>query len=93
MKKLMFNEQEYLLIQDYKNGFDIEVVTERLTEYFAEYDYVFGDWAYGKLRMKGFCKKENPNLNKTNDYDNLNQYIKEYCAFECKYFVLEKVPS
>lgn len=93
MKKLTFNEKEYQLIQDYKNGFDIDVVTERLTEYFDEYDYVFGDWAYGKLRMKGFCKKENPNFNNSNDYNTLDQYIKDYCAFECKYFVLEKVPN
>ena len=41
--------------------------------------------------LKGFNKKKNKNFNKINDYNNLDKYIKENCAYGCKYFVLEKI--
>ena len=34
---------------------------------------------------------ENKINNKINDYSNLDKYLKENCAFDCKYFILEKV--
>ena len=89
MKKII-NEQEFKLIKD-KDGFDQAEVESKLTDYFDPYDYVVGDWSYGKLRLKGFCKKNNKLLNKVNDYDNLDNYIKNNCAYGCKYFVLERV--
>ena len=84
------NDQEFKLIRD-NNGFDIDDVESKLTDYFDSYDYIVGDWSYGKLRLKGFCKKDNDKLNKTNDYDNLDTYIKNNCAYGCRYFVLERV--
>ena len=89
MKKII-NEQQFDLIKD-KDGFDQTEVESKLTDYFDPYDYVVGDWSYGKLRLKGFCKKTNKLLNKINDYDNLDEYIKNNCAYGCKYFVLERV--
>ena len=89
MKKII-NEQQFDLIKD-KDGFDQTEVESKLTDYFDPYDYVVGDWSYGKLRLKGFCKKNNKLLNKVNDYDNLDNYIKNNCAYGCKYFVLERV--
>ena len=84
-------ENEYKLIKDYKNAFDEEMFKERYTYYFENYDYIVGDIAYSKLRLKGFNKKENKNINKINDYKNLEKYIKDNCAYDCKYFVLEKI--
>lgn len=84
------NDQEFKLIKD-KDGFDKEEVEAKLTDYFDSYDYIVGDWSYGKLRLKGFCKKDNEKLNKTNDYDHLDEYIKNNCAYGCRYFVLERV--
>jgi uncharacterized protein YutD len=84
-------EKEYKLIKDYKNAFDEEMFKERYTSYFENYDYIVGDIAYSKLRLKGFNKKDNKNVNKINDYKNLDKYIKYNCAYDCKYFVLEKI--
>ena len=84
------NDQDFKLIKD-NNGFDKEEVEAKLTDYFDEFDYVVGDWSYGKLRLKGFCKKENKRLNKTNDYEKLDEYISNNCAYGCRYFVLERV--
>lgn len=86
-----FNEFEYKLIINYKDAFDKEKTLEKVTDYFNDFDYIVGDWSYGGLRLKGFCKKENKRLNKINDFSNLDGYIKEKCAFGCKYFVLEKL--
>lgn len=82
---------EYKLIKNYKDGFDEEMFKERYTTYFENYDYIVGDIAYSKLRLKGFNKKENKNVNKINNYNNVEKYIKDNCAFDCKYFILEKV--
>lgn len=93
VKKYKFNELEYELIQNYKDGFDKEAVENLITDYFDNYDYIVGDWSYGKLRLKGFCDKENRINNKINNIKILEQYIKENCAYECKYFVLKKVSN
>lgn len=90
MKKIVLENKDYTLIENYKDGFDLEALVERYTSYFDEYDYILGDWAYGKLRLKGFCSKENKNFKEINDYEKLNEYIKDNCAYDCKYFVIKK---
>lgn len=82
---------KYKLIKDYKEAFNKEEFENRYTSYFEEYDYIIGDIAYSKLRLKGFCKKGNKNLNKINNFDTYEDYIKNNCAFDCKYFILEKI--
>ena len=76
-------EQEYKLIKDKGECFDIEEVTQLVTDYFKDYDY-------SKLRLKGFTKKENKINNSINDYQKIDKYIEENCAYGCKYFILEK---
>lgn len=90
MKKIRIEDKEYELIKEYKDGFDFETFQEKYTEYFEGYDYILGDWAYGKLRLKGFCEKDNPLYNSINDYETIDNYIKENCAYECKYFIIKK---
>lgn len=82
---------KYKLIKDYKDAFDKDEFIEKFTSFFNEYDYIVGDVAYSKLRLKGFTKKENKIHNKINDYANVDKYIKENCAFDCKHFVLERM--
>ena len=82
---------KYKLIKDYRDGFDKDLFLEKYTNYFENYDYIVGDIAYSKLRLKGFNKKNNKHFNKLNDYNNLDKYLKENCAYDCKYFILEKV--
>ena len=88
--KVILNDIEYEVIKNYRDGYDEEVLKERATDYFSEYDYIFGDWAYGKLRLKGFYKKDNKKVTKINNIEDLDNYIKDNCAYDCKYFLLEK---
>lgn len=84
-------DQEYKLIKDNGECFDLELVKEKMTDYFKDYDYIVGDIAYSKLRLKGFTKKDNKMNNEINDFDRLDKYILENCAYGCKYFILEKI--
>lgn len=89
MKKIMLLDKEYELILNYKKCFNKEDVLNLVTDYFLDFDYIVGDYSYNKLRLKGFCNKENKRFNKINDYANLESYIKENCAYDCGYFVLK----
>ena len=84
-------KNKYKLVKDYRDAFDKDLFLEKYTNFFDEYDYIVGDIAYSKLRLKGFTKKNNKINNKINDYNNLDKYLKENCAFNCKYFILEKI--
>ena len=91
MKYLIINDKKYELIKNYKDGYDQIEAENKLTEYFDNYDYILGDWSYGKLRLKGFCEKNNKNYNEINDISKVDDYIKQHCAYECKYFLIKKV--
>lgn len=91
MKKYKINDLEYELLENYKDGFDLDSVSEKMTDFFELYDYIVGDWAYGKLRLKGFCNKKNKFYKKINNYEGMHQYIKNDCAYECRYFILKKI--
>ena len=93
MKKYVIRDLSYELIKNYKDAFDLNEVTLKCTDYFDDYDYIVGDWAYDKLRLKGFCDKNNKLFRKINDISMLEQYIQNDCAYDCKYFVLKKLKS
>ncbi|MBQ8219530.1 MAG: YutD family protein [Bacilli bacterium] len=88
--KIQLNNQEYELIKNYKDAFNEEEFLLKCTDYFYNYDYIVGDIAYGKLRLKGFYDQDNKKVNKINNYKNLNIYLEKYCAPDCKYFVVKK---
>ena len=90
MKIYEFNNK-YELEKNYKDGFDYECVKELMTEYFDNYDYILGDWSYGKLRLKGFCDKKNKKFKPINDIKIMDEYIKTHCAYDCQYFILKKI--
>ena len=73
-----------------KNAIDQEILKDKITDYFKNYDYIVGDWAYGKLRLKGFNSKTNRNFKAINDIDKVDEYLKNYCAYQCSYFILAK---
>lgn len=91
MKKIIVDNIEYELIEDNGNCFDESEVINKYTDYFHEFDYILGDYAYNKLRLKGFCDKESYRFNKINDFSQKQKYLDEQCAYKCKYFVLKKV--
>ncbi len=91
MKNVNINGQNYELLKDYRDGFELPEVESKLTDYFVDYDYVVGDWAYGKLRLKGFYDAKNKNVKELNNYNNVDKYIKEFCANDCKHFIIKKI--
>lgn len=91
MKIIEVENNKYEIITNYKNGFELEEFTSHYTDFFEDYDYLVGDIAYGKLRLKGFYDSNNKKVKKINDFKYLNKYLEEDCAVECKYFVLKKI--
>lgn len=89
--EIIINEIKYEIIKNEKEAIDKELLNEKITEYFDEYDYIFGDWAYGKLRLKGFNDKNNKNFKPINDIKMVDKYIKENCAYGCRHFILKKI--
>lgn len=90
MENLVLEENKYEIITDYKNGYNKDELTKKYTDYFKNFDYIVGDWAYGKLRLKGFYNKTNKNCKEINNIENLDKYLKENCAFDCSYFVAKR---
>lgn len=91
MKKIVLLDNEYNVIKDDSDCFDFEEVSSLATEYFKPYDYIFGDYSYGKLRLKGFYADNNKNARPINKLSYMEEYLKDYCAFNCKYFLIEKI--
>ena len=91
MKKVIVENKEYELITNYRDAFVEEDFVNRYTDYFYDYDYIVGDIAYSKLRLKGFYDEKNKKVNKINNYKFLNKYLEKNCAVDCKYFVLKKI--
>ncbi len=90
MEYIVINNQKYLVMKNEKDGIDKEELEKKLTDYFDSFDYIVGDWAYGKLRLKGFNSKTNPKFKDINDIDHVDNYLKLYCAPECRYFILSR---
>ena len=91
MKKYTINDKEYELVENYKDGFDYNAVLEKVTDYFDDFDYIVGDWSYGKLRLKGFYDTYNNKTKDYNDYGKCAEYIKNECAYDCRWFSLKKL--
>lgn len=90
MKNIELNGIIYNLEKNYKDGFSLEEVANLCTDYFADFDYIFGDYSYSKLRLKGFYESNNKKAKDINNIKGLDDYIKNYCSFDCKYFLLHK---
>lgn len=90
MKTIEVNETVYELEKNYKKAFELEIFLSRFTDYFQDFDYIFGDFSYDKLRLKGFYDDSNKNAKSLNKISTLDEYIKNYCSYECRYFLLKK---
>ena len=89
MNEINIEDKTYELLTNYKEAFN--EFKEKYTDYFYDYDYIVGDIAYNKLRLKGFYDAKNKKVNKINNFNNLDTYLKNNCAVECRYFVLKKI--
>lgn len=91
MSEIIVNSLKYELVKEEHEGFDQEEFKNRLTEYFEPYTYIVGDWAYGKLRLKGFYDPKDKEVKPINNIHFVDKYIKENCAYGCRYFIVKKV--
>ena len=91
MKKINLKEIEYEIVKDESKVISIEEIESLMTEYFDPYDYILGDYSYGKLRLKGFYEDKNKKANSTNTYSGIENYINDFCAYKCKYFIIKKI--
>ncbi len=91
MEIIEVNNQKYEILNNYKEALNKEELEAKLTDYFDDYDYIVGDIAYNKLRLKGFNDKTNPNFKEINDVSTVDEYIKNSCAYGCKWFMLKKI--
>ena len=90
MEIKIINGKKFELIKD-NEGFILEEVENKLTDYYDNFDYIVGDWAYGKLRLKGFYDSKNKKVNNINNYNNVDSYFKDFCANDCKHFIIKKI--
>ena len=90
MKEITINNINYEIIENNGDAIDIDLLTEKITDYFDGYDYIVGDWAYSKLRLKGFYDSKNKNCKKFNDIANIKDYLDNKCAYGCRWFSIKR---
>ncbi len=90
-KIIEVDNNKYELIKNYRDGFNLEDFKNRYTDYFYDYDYIVGDIAYSKLRLKGFYDNSNKKVKKINNYKDIDNYLNNYCAKDCRHFILQKI--
>lgn len=91
MKNIEINGKKYELVRNDGDCFDIGIVSEKMTDYFDDYDYVMGDYAYEKVRLKGYYDSKNKKAKKINDIKFMDDYILNYCSYGAKIFLLKKI--
>ena len=91
MKKIVINEKEYEVVENDNDCLNEEELAEKLTDYFDDFDYIFGDYAYDKLRLKGYYDSKNKKANKINDIKTNKEYKEKYCSYGARTFLLKKI--
>lgn len=86
---LKSDNYQFTVLEDYKEGLDATRFGQRFSELMLKYDYIVGDWSNDQLRLKGFYEDDKPNTRKIERISRLSEYLREYCAFGCAYFVLK----
>ena len=90
---IKIKDKSYEVVKDYGETVKEINFDEIVTDYYDNFDYIVGDWAYGKIRLKGFCKKKNKNFKRHNNIKNVEDYLKNNCAYGCKHFILKKLKN
>ena len=91
MKKIVINDLEYEIIRNDKDCINKKELEEKITDYFDEYDYIMGDFAYDKVRLKGYYNSDNKMAKKINDIKYLDDYIENYCSYGARIFLLKNL--
>lgn len=88
---IKLEESLYEIIKDENKCYQLELVEKKYTDYFAQFDYIVGDFSYGNLRLKGFYDKKNSKCSIHNNIENIEIYISKKCTYGCDYFILKKL--
>ena len=88
---MIIKNVSYEIIKDVGDTVKLASLDEIVTDYYDNFDYIVGDWAYGKVRLKGFYENDNKNVKEHNNIKNVDKYLENNCAYGCKYFILKKV--
>lgn len=88
---LSLNGDAYKIIENYREAIDLEMIEARYSDFLEKYDYIVGDIAYEKLRLRGFYYSKNKKVPIDMRISSLKDYLTEYCSFGCAYFVLERM--
>lgn len=89
MKTIEINGINYEIIRNDNNCLNKEELADKITEYFDDFDYIFGDFSYEKVRLKGYNESNNKRATKINDIKTLDDYIKNYCSYGAKVFLIK----
>ena len=89
--QVLINNKEYEEVENYKEALSSDLnLDEIVTDYYDNFDYIVGDFAYGKVRLKGFYEENNKLVKSYNNIKDVKDYINNNCAYGCKYFILKK---
>ncbi len=91
MKKIEINGIEYEIVSDDYKCVDKKLLDAKVTDYFKDYDYIFGDISYDKIRLKGYYDSKNKKVKEINDIKYVEKYKLEYCSYGAKTFLLKKI--
>lgn len=89
--KIKIDSNYYQVIDNYKKGLDVKALRNRFVDLFLKFDYIFGDWSYDQLRLTGFYERKSANKGKS--ILTCADFLSEFGAFDCPYFLLKKIES
>ncbi|MDZ5713609.1 YutD family protein [Jeotgalibacillus haloalkalitolerans] len=88
---ITMHNQQYEIIEEFREGYNEEAFEARYSEILHKYDYIVGDWGYGQLRLKGFFEDTNQKSSFDTKISTVKDYLYEHCNFGCPYFIVKKV--
>jgi uncharacterized protein YutD len=85
--------RQFALTVERHKGWNADAFRERYSEVLDRYDYIVGDWGYSQLRLKGFYASGHRYASGMNQFETIEDYIHEYCAVRCPYFVVHRLDA
>ncbi|WP_353990193.1 YutD family protein [Pediococcus argentinicus] len=85
---VLVNGHQYELVNDVREAFNEEQLAERYVTLLSRYDYIVGDIGSNQLRLRGFFD-DKVNVENELKFQNIEDYLMEYCGFGCPYFILK----
>ena len=86
------NRHRYKVVKTHAIEFDELLFRQKATEVLDRYDLIVGDFSGGQLRLKGFFHENRKNIPIDQKSFSIPEYLAEYCAYGCPYYILEKLP-